>query len=55
VRRLVAYTLPRNRAMLGLARRSGARLEGDASDVELVFDVAALERAYLARRFTTVA
>jgi len=52
VRRLFATTLPRNRAMIGLARNSGAAIEGDVNEVELIFDVAELERSYLARRLT---
>ncbi len=50
VERLLACTVPGNRAMLRLARGCGAAVDATASDVEIVFDVAALSRAYMLRR-----
>lgn len=50
VNRIFAYTTPDNVAMMRLAIRSGGRIDRSSSDVEIVFDVAELRRAYLRRR-----
>lgn len=50
VARLTAFTVSGNRAMLRLARSSGASVEASGGDVEIVFDVEALSRAYMVRR-----
>jgi ribosomal protein S18 acetylase RimI-like enzyme len=50
VRRIVAFTMPENMAMIGLGRTSGARIVNALGDVEIVFDVEPLRRAYVARR-----
>lgn len=42
---LVAYTSRSNRGMLGLARRNGGRVEGLGPDIEIVFEVAELDRS----------
>lgn len=49
-RRIHAFTLPANAAMIGLGRRSGATIEVAGSDVEIVFDARTLAAAYLRRR-----
>jgi RimJ/RimL family protein N-acetyltransferase len=50
VARVIAYTMAGNRSFLALARKAGARVEIDGSEVEVTFDVARLEHAYLRRR-----
>lgn len=50
VTRILAYTLARNRAMIGLGRASGAMVEIAGPDVEITFAVDALHRAYIRRR-----
>ncbi len=54
VRTVTAYTLPQNRAMIALGLASGARIERGPEEVEIDFDVAALEAAYLRRRAAQV-
>jgi hypothetical protein len=49
LRRLRAHSLLDNRAFIALAAGSGARIEVGADEVEALFDVAALHRAYLLR------
>jgi GNAT superfamily N-acetyltransferase len=49
-RRIHAYTLSRNRAMIGLGRVSGAEVDIAGPDVEITFDVDVLHRAYIRRR-----
>ncbi len=50
VRTVTAYTLPQNRAMIALGLASGAWIERGPEEVEIDFDVAALQAAYLRRR-----
>jgi len=50
IRRIVAYTLPENASFLALARGCGAEIELDADEVEVRFEVAALQRDYVRRR-----
>jgi GNAT superfamily N-acetyltransferase len=54
VRRIRAYTLPDNHSFVALARSCGAVIETGPDEVEVVFDVAALHRAYLCRRAAQV-
>jgi hypothetical protein len=49
--RMVAVTLPQNRAMLGLGCALGAEIDGSAEDLLLRFSVPELNAAYLRRRF----
>jgi GNAT superfamily N-acetyltransferase len=51
VGRMVAVTLPQNRATLGLGRALGAEIDDSAEDVLLRFSLAELNAAYLRRRF----
>jgi GNAT superfamily N-acetyltransferase len=48
--RVRAYTMPGNASFLGLARACGGLVEAGPDEVEVSFDVAALARAYVARR-----
>ncbi|WP_162683307.1 GNAT family N-acetyltransferase [Rhodobacteraceae bacterium DSL-40] len=50
VKRIVAYTMAENRSFLTLARKAGAEIVRDASEVEVFFDVDTLNRTYLQRR-----
>ncbi len=51
--RMVAETLPQNRAMLGLGRSLGAGIDGSDDETLLRFSVPELNAAYLRRRFGT--
>lgn len=50
ISRIRAYTLPGNRSFVALADACGATVETGLDEVEVVFDVAALQRIYLLRR-----
>jgi RimJ/RimL family protein N-acetyltransferase len=50
VSRIVALTMSENKGFLALSRKAGAEMTWDGGDVEIVFDVKALERTYLMRR-----
>ncbi len=50
ITRIRACTLSDNASFLALARNAGASIEAGGGEVEVVFDVAELERAYLRRR-----
>lgn len=50
VRTIRAYTLPGNRSFLALARRCDATVEAGPDEVEVIFEVAQLRRAYMRRR-----
>jgi GNAT superfamily N-acetyltransferase len=54
IARIHAYTLPDNASFLALARTAGGAIEPTDGEVEVTFDVAALERAYLRRRAAQV-
>lgn len=52
VKRIIAYTMAENRSFLTLARKAGAEVAWDAGEVEVTFDVDALNRKYLQRRLS---
>lgn len=54
VRRIRAYTLPENRSFIELARGCGAEIETGQDEVEVLFDVKAMTRAYHRRRVVEV-
>lgn len=49
-----AYTVPDNTSFQALARQAGGRIDVGSGEVEVTFDVADLERAYLRRRAVQV-
>lgn len=50
VKKIVAFTMPGNKSFLALSRKAGADVTWDMDEVEILFDVAELNRAYLQRR-----
>jgi GNAT superfamily N-acetyltransferase len=50
VTRLRAWTMAGNTSMTALGRSNGARITTEEGETEIVFEVAALRRAYLRRR-----